>query len=141
MIFPFKKTPYPAATRTIRRPIIPVKVTGPKANLIIEALIDSGADMSLFDIEIAKAVGVDLRKVSKQQFGGIGKDTVTVYLTKIAVEVIGTNHSVTIPVGFMKGANVRGLLGQEGFFDNFKIIFNRANDSIEITPSRIRVGS
>lgn len=141
MIFPFKKIPLPGSTKTVLRPVIPIDISGPKGTWTLEALIDSGADRSLFDIEIAKVLGIDLSKVKKEQFGGIGKDTVTVYTTNVVVEVNGINHPVTIPIGFMKGANVRALLGQDGFFDNFRIVFTRANDSIEITPSRVKIST
>jgi len=49
--------------RFIKRPIVEIEVFGPKGSHTILALIDSGADRSLFNIEIAKALGINLEKV------------------------------------------------------------------------------
>lgn len=43
-----------------RRPIVDVELFGPKGSIPTIALLDSGADFSLFNIEYAKTIGVDI---------------------------------------------------------------------------------
>jgi len=132
VIVSYKKVYIPSYNLSVLRPIVRVAIAGPKQQWIGEALLDTGADRSLFDIEVARDVGLDLSNASRQRFGGIGKDQVQVYTIDVGLGIIGMKEKVKIPIGFMENANIRALLGQEGFFDAFKITFDRRRDSIEI---------
>jgi len=44
------------------------------------------------------------------------------------------NKKIKIPVGFINSDSVGLLLGQEGFFDNYRIKFERDHNVFEITP-------
>lgn len=114
------------------RPLIPVVLAGPKGSFEIDALLDTGADRSLFSKDLGDALGLDFSKAKAEPFGGIGKGTVKVYTLQVEVAIFGIAKHVTIPIGFVEGNNVPSLLGQEGFFDAFKITFDRNNNMIEI---------
>ncbi len=42
------------------RPLVPVLLSGPTDSLVLEALVDTGADISVVDIELAPVLGVIL---------------------------------------------------------------------------------
>ncbi|MBI5400829.1 MAG: hypothetical protein HZB12_01805 [Candidatus Yonathbacteria bacterium] len=44
------------------RPVIPVKLRNGDNEIGYEVLVDSGADMCLFDAEIGEAIGIDIKK-------------------------------------------------------------------------------
>jgi hypothetical protein len=54
-----------------RRPIVDVEIFGPKGSIPTIALLDSGADFSLFNIEYAKAIGVDIAKCETGRTVGV----------------------------------------------------------------------
>ena len=49
-------------TNTLR-PVIPVKLKNSETSIGYEVLVDSGADLCIFDAEIGEALGLDIRKV------------------------------------------------------------------------------
>lgn len=42
-----------------------------------------------------------------------------------------------IPVGFIDSQSVDILLGQEGFFDEFRIKFEKDHDTFEVVPTTL----
>ena len=55
----------------ISRPLIPIQIIGPKGKWEGYALIDSGADRSLFHFEIGEIIGLDVLKGKIEYFSGI----------------------------------------------------------------------
>ena len=55
-------------------------------------------------------------------------------LEKIKIKVEGMNESVEIPVCFVNSPTVSLLLGQEGFFDKYRIKFEKDHDIFEVIP-------
>lgn len=137
MKFPYLKLPSTdPGQKWVKRPLIPVKLIGPKNVWQGDALVDSGADRSLFSLEIGKFLGLDFSHSKGELFGGIGQDKVLVYTREIYLEVLDLEKKIKISAGFMSHANIAAILGQEGFFDNFSVKFERDNDSIEITVTK-----
>lgn len=54
-------------------PLIPLKIFGAQRGkfLLGEALLDSGAEKSLFDMEIAKELGISLGGAAAEAFSGV----------------------------------------------------------------------
>jgi len=118
----------------IKRPMIPIEIIGPEKNLPFLAIIDSGADRSLFNLEIAKEIGLDLSAGKKREVIGItGKGEETVLDVEIRIKDLGVYK---IPIGFIDSKYVPALLGEEGFFDLNKIKFEKDHDSFEVTPAK-----
>ena len=67
--------PYLTFTNTIRRPIIDIIIKAENNFAIYPVLIDSGADYCIFNIELAKALGIKLTS-KRTGFRGVGKDKV-----------------------------------------------------------------
>lgn len=117
----------------IRKPIVSIEVFGDKDSKNFDALIDSGADCSLFNIQVAEVLGIDLSNAKIVRFTGISGQIDGYRLEKIKIKVEGFNKFVKIPVCFVDSPTVGLLLGQEGFFDQHRIKFEKDHDTFEIT--------
>ena len=113
----------------IKKSIVSIEVFGPKDSKNFDALVDSGADCSLFNIQVAEVLGIDLSKARPARFTGISGQIDGYRLEKI-------NESIEIPVCFIESPTVSLLLGQEGFFDQYRIRFEKDHDTFEITPAK-----
>jgi len=72
MKFSYLKLPsYNPGLKWTARPYIRIRLAGPRASQEVYALIDSGADRSLFNIQIAEKIGLNLAEASEENFGGI----------------------------------------------------------------------
>lgn len=135
MKFPYLKLPpLDPKFKWIARPYIRIRVSGSKASRVGYALIDSGADRSLFNTQIAQIIGLDLTDSPSENFGGIEGGSIKAKLHMVSVQVIGMNEEVEILAGFTDSTGVSAILGQDGFFDNFRIKFEKDHGIIEIVP-------
>lgn len=113
------------------RPVIPIEIH--HHNLIVpyEVLVDSGADISVFDASLADVIGIDVIKGIKKQIIGATGFPEDMYLHTILVKV--GNLKFKIEVGFMNiSTNSYGIVGQKGFFDKFKVSFDLNKKEIEL---------
>jgi len=118
-----------------RRPIVDVELFGPKSSITAIALLDSGADYCLFNIEYAKAIGVDVDSCEKDRTVGVEGGTKEIFMTELEIQVKDL-QKIKIPVGFIDSNSVTGLIGQIGFFDMHRIKFERDHNSFEITHKK-----
>jgi hypothetical protein len=104
---------------------------GKRQNLY--ALIDSGADLCLFNSSIGRLLGIDITSGPSKPVGGI-TGSITAYMHTIELQVQGIPDRVQIYAGFTDSVQVDALLGQESFFDNFKVgPFERYRWEFEVT--------
>jgi hypothetical protein len=131
MQFPYKK--YGAG---VTRPVIPVTLCRGTKKVKYEVLVDSGADFCLFHAEIGELLGIDITKGKAKEVFGVGGKASLYYVHKITIEVGGWPY--TIEAGFMPDVSGRsiphGLVGQQGFFEYFKVIFDKSHEKIELKP-------
>jgi len=115
------------------RPIIPVILHYDGKSIGYEALIDSGADFCLFHADLADYLGIPLEQGSRQIFGGITGQKATTYFHLVNLSVGGHKLS-SVPVGFTReiAPHGHGILGQFGFFNLFKVIFDLEKEEIEL---------
>lgn len=116
------------------RPIIPIALRHNKKELKYVALLDSGADFNIFHSELTEILDIDLTKLRKSTFGGINKGAHgSSHMTVIEIGV--DNYTFDTPVYFSTDISLDGygIVGQQGFFDKFKILFNRDAKKIELT--------
>jgi hypothetical protein len=118
----------------VSRPVIPIKVKNKNFEIGYHVLVDSGADICLFHAEIAEAVGIDVVKGKKNEVFGVGGKASIYYLHKVKIEIGGWEYE--IEAGFLPsigGRNIPyGIVGQKGFFEYFKVMFDKTTDEIEI---------
>jgi len=118
----------------ISRPLIPVRLLYNDKHIDVYALIDSGADASLFHSSIGKELGIDIGVGRKEKFFGISADGIDVYFHKVQLQIKGLSEIIDLKVGFTESKGVGAILGQSGFFENYHIKFERDKERIEITP-------
>lgn len=103
-------------------PLIDIELTGPKGSLIVKALIDSGASLSIFRPEIANYLAIPIRKGEGLYFQGI-KGKILGYLHRVPVSVNGESFDCNI--AFSPELKVSfNILGRDNFFLPFLITFN-----------------
>jgi hypothetical protein len=98
------------------------------------ALLDSGADRSVFNSKFAEELLIDLESGRKELYFGIGAQPVAVYHHAINIQFMGSQQSIDVEVGFTDAPGVDAILGQADFFEHHQIKFERYNESIEIKP-------
>ncbi|MFH1956351.1 MAG: hypothetical protein ABIJ28_01775 [Patescibacteria group bacterium] len=130
--------PADPSSRWIKRPIVQIEVFGKNNSRKFNALINSGADYSLFNIQIAELIGLDLSNAKPHSFIGIGgSQPIAAYLLdETEIKINDIDKKIKIPVGFINSDSVGLLLGQEGFFDQHRIKFEKDHDIFEIIPTK-----
>lgn len=120
----------------IKRPILQIEIFGPKENKKFNALIDSGADCSLFNFQIAEVLGFNLTKAKKSSVVGVGgSEPIFTYLFEnVEIKIECFDKKIKIPVNFIDSDSVSLLLGEDGFFDQCRIKFEKDHDTFEINP-------
>lgn len=116
----------------LRQPLIEVKIFGETQSADILGLIDSGADICLFHIDIAKGLGIDLTNAEVQRVSGIDGTPQEMRMAWVPIQVERQDR-IVVRAGFIDSPGVRILLGQNGFFDCYKIRFHRAKGFFEIS--------
>ncbi|MBU1326528.1 retropepsin-like domain-containing protein [Patescibacteria group bacterium] len=95
-----------------------------------QALIDSGATISVFGEETAETLGVEIEKGEKTVLGGVGGRIVG-YIHKLRVRIAGKDF--LCPIVFSREYLVSfNLLGRQEFFKKFKIIFEEKKNLLKL---------
>lgn len=87
-------------------------------------LIDSGAAISVLPASDAGVFGLNLRDGSDAKIYGIGRGSISGW--KHELEIRFGDIELFIPVVFLDNYNGPRILGREGIFDKFLIIFNES---------------
>lgn len=102
-------------------PVIDVKLKGSKQDIIIKALIDSGASYSVFRYEVADYLEIDIEKGKPIYLEGIG-GRILGYLHTVPCSMAERFHKCKIV--FSRELTVSfNLLGRDNFFIPFLITF------------------
>lgn len=116
-------------------PLIKVRLAYHDKIIQFDALLDSGADVSLFHASAAKALGIKLKDGLKQEYFGISGHKIQAYFHKVKLQLVDSPDSLELAVGFTESDGVGALLGQADFFQAHKITFERHKGRIEINPA------
>ena len=120
----------------VLRPVVSVTICDPDSGkeFDCQALVDSGAEISVFGYEVAEALGIDINQKTEREHFGIGGLQVECVTHTIQFQLAGWSHSAK--ARFMLKKDDRklpyGILGQTGFFQYFKISFDRHREEFEI---------
>jgi hypothetical protein len=114
-----------------RIPLIKVKLEHQLRSISILAMIDSGADICVFNIGYAQALGIDLKLCEQALISGAEGGVTSCYKTMLTLEPEGLAR-ITTSVLFIDSSGVDGLLGQEGFFDQHLVSFDRSANTFEV---------
>jgi hypothetical protein len=120
------------ATRRDREfPIIPITLVRENVKLDTDALIDSGANISVFHEEIADCLEIEIEDGEEILLQGLGGRIVG-YIHQVKLGVDGEEFycSIVFSREITVGLNI---LGREGFFENFQITFNEKDKEVMLT--------
>jgi len=121
-----------------RRPIVEIVFTNPTTGKSVEisCLVDSGADNILLHASLASHIGLDLTTGKEHPFQGISHTPVIGYDHALTMKLKNDVYEFSTPCAFVPDLKVAGLVGQTGFFENYKITFERYKKRFEITPAK-----
>lgn len=115
------------------RPVISIRLKHKEIVRDYEVLVDSGADVCIFDSEIGELLGIDILSGRPEKVTGVAGQSSVYFVHSVEVVVGGWPH--TIEAGFMPhvaGAFNYGVVGQKGFFDNFIVKFDLLKEEVEL---------
>jgi hypothetical protein len=115
------------------KPFVEVELTHKGHTARVLALLDSGADVSLFHASLAPLLGIDVRAGLKQHFTGIAGQ-MEAYFHEVELMLVGLPAPIQVAVAFGELAGMSAILGQADFFQHHQITFERYNERIEINP-------
>jgi hypothetical protein len=118
-----------------KRPIVELELVGNGETLQALGLIDSGADTTMMNLQYAQVLGINLENAQKKEFLGIGDSRVTTFLSSVTMKVKHFDVPITTAVAFTDSPSVDVLLGQEDFFECFRIKFEKDHDTFDLTMS------
>ena len=111
-------------------PEIPLYISTGNKKLKLQALIDSGATISVFKDEVADQLGIKIEGGREIYLGGVG-GRIKGYVHTLEVEIAGKKF--ICPVVFSHEYLVSfNLLGRETFFRQFKIIFEEKDNLLKL---------
>jgi len=116
-------TKFKYATKKDKKfPIIPITLIKESIEIDIDALIDSGANISVFREEIAECLEIVIEDGEEILLQGLGGRIVG-YIHELKVRV--DDEEFPCKVVFSKELTVGlNILGREGFFEYFRVTFN-----------------
>ncbi|MEW5767873.1 MAG: hypothetical protein AB1797_09660 [bacterium] len=113
-------------------PIVPIILFGVnKTSIELEAYIDSGAYMSIFDLEFAFVLKLEIKSARKQMFIVGDGSFIPGYVFNLPIQI--GEHKFIFEVAFSDKLNIGfNLLGRRGIFDQFEeIIFREKKQEVE----------
>ncbi len=117
----------------VKKPLIEVELFHNGQSMKQMALLDSGADITTVNAEIAAYLGIDLKDCDEKVIAGVVGQPTPAYLTEMDMSVSGFPETVRLRLLFVPGLKMNILLGQEGFFDAFRVSFAKYEDAIELS--------
>ena len=125
--------PYTRYSSSVLRPVIEIGIKHRRRSLRYDVLVDSGADIDVFNVELAEALGIELTAGGEAEVTGATGHVETVSIHILTLTVGARTYKA--PVAFLASANPYGLVGQRGFFDQFVVAFDLPHERLEITPA------
>ena len=126
---------YPS-NRQISLPLIKFALAHKNMKYEFKALIDSGADISIFPMDVAELLEIDLRHASTFSVKGINGQNINCKLNEVTM--MFDRHTFNLTVGFSTAATgarafgAAGIIGHRGFFDQFIVSFNYKAQYFEV---------
>ncbi|HCM82361.1 MAG: hypothetical protein UW22_C0032G0003 [Candidatus Gottesmanbacteria bacterium GW2011_GWB1_44_11c] len=109
-------------------PVIPMVFLVGEKRIRSQALVDSGATISIFGEETANSLGIGIETGRKTILGGVG-GRIAGYIHNMKVRIAGKEF--LCPVVFSREYTVSfNLLGREAFFRAFRITFEEGKSQV-----------
>ena len=116
----------------VLRPDIPIEILHKDKIIPYEVLVDSGADVCIFDAQIGELLGISMLDGEPRKVSGITGVAETQYIHDVTIIVGGWSYKIR--AGFLPNIASLGygVVGQRGFFDNFIVKFDLIKEEIEL---------
>ena len=124
----------------VRRPIVPVRLLGPNRRWsTIDALIDTGSDITLFPERLAERLGVNLTGIAEVPLTSALGTIATYRAVELTLELRRFPDTMRWQgvVGFLPRHVTYGLLGTRGFFEFFDVQYSACRRFTEIQSSNV----
>ena len=118
--------------RDTNYPIIPVTIITATKKLTTSAIIDSGATISIFHSSVAMPLGITVDSGEKRIFQGASGKLIG-YVHKVRMVIADKEFECDVVFSDELSTSFN-LLGRKTVFENFKIIFNEAERTVELIP-------
>ena len=145
MIIPYlvahAKSPLPSLGGSFLRPptVLAVRISGPARTLLLDGLLDTGSDDTVFEEWVAVAIGVDLSHAPERQVGLVGRaKLVRCRYAPVELRITDGLHETyqwTTLVGFVSTHLRYSLLGHAGCLQFFDATFRGADQEMVLTPN------
>lgn len=110
-------------------PVIPLVLIVGEKRIRSQAIVDSGATISIFGEETANSLGINIVSGKRTILGGVGGRIVG-YIHSVKVRIAGKEF--LCPIVFSHEYLVSfNLLGREAVFRQFRIIFEEKNNLLK----------
>lgn len=131
VILPYTTKSYSGYGRVFE-PEIDLRIKGDNGNeTTARVLLDSGAVVSTLPITYVDILGKDITNSQRIVLRGFGDARTFGYMSDMTLLI--KNQEYTIPVVFSEGETTKKILGRNGFFDQFTIIFDHKDKVIRIS--------
>ena len=92
--------------------------------------------MTVLNAQFAELLDIDLEEGRPRRFYGITSSAVG-YDHQLSIRVRqDKRHEFLITCAFLPGLQTDALLGQNGFFENYRVIFERYKNSFQVNARR-----
>ena len=125
------------------RPMVTIAMTGPGETIVEEAMLDTGADDSVFPIAAAAKIGIDLTNAPIGEASGVGSAPVIVRYALVELRLTDGKEYRTWPawVGFTSARLKQPLLGFAGCLQFFGAHFRGDREDVELEVNSLYPGS
>ena len=126
------------------RPVLAVRISGPARSLLLDGLLDTGSDDTVFEEWVAAAVGVDFSHAPERLVGLVGRSNlVRCRYAPVELRITDGIHETyqwTTLVGFVATHLRYSLLGHASCLQFFDTTFRGADQEVVLTPNTSFVG-
>lgn len=126
--------------RLILRPVVTIRVIGANADARWDALVDTGADETLFPLSLAEALGIELDQQMTSEAAGISGEVLKVHYGDVELHIETEQEDVAwkTMVGFVDFGSASEeviILGHGGCLDFFTASFDGEKAELELVPN------
>ena len=126
----------------INRPEISVKVIGPAGVVKLDALVDTGSDLTLIPRWVAGQIGAIVDDTRRCPLGGLAGQVVEASPGDVELEISSNGSffrwvTAVVFVNYPAGSKATTTLGYSGFLDFFRVTFDGSAREleVEVTPA------